>query len=88
MKDFNLIEDNLDKCKKYHDLYIIGKRGNLDSMRKKIKNWDAGDNSEASLLIYNADILSESIAWKNVKKNSKGLFIQHSTGRIYLDEFK
>jgi len=88
MKDFNLIEDNLNKCKRYGDLYIIGKRGDLNSMREEIKNWDAGNNTEASVLIYNADILSESIAWKNVKQNSKGKFIQHLTGRIYINEFK
>ena len=85
MKEFNLILDNLGSCKRCDNYYIIGVKGNIQEMFEKKTNWDAGDNTKASVLIYNSD--NDSIAWKNVKTSSKGYFINLS-GRIYLEDFK
>ena len=85
MNPFNLIQDNLGNCKRCDNYYIIGLKGNLQEMYDKKKNWDAGDNTKASVLIYNSD--TDSIAWKNVKVSSKGYYINLS-GRIYLESFK
>lgn len=85
MLDFNLIEDNLDSCKRYGDYYIIGQKGRKKEMTVKKRYWDSGDNTKQQILIYN--LQNQTIAWKNVKKSSKGYFI-NLNGRCYLDEFK
>ena len=84
MKEFNLIKDNLNDCKKYNHFYIIGFEGNLQEMRDKKRNWDAGDNTKGMLLIYNSH--NDTIAWKMVKVSKKGHFVNLS-GRVYLDDF-
>jgi hypothetical protein len=84
MENFNIITDNLSSCKSYGVFYIIGKCGDINKMRDKKQNWDAGDNTECMLLIYNKQ--NDTIAWKFVKRSNKGFYIQMDQ-RIYLDDF-
>jgi len=83
--NFNLIEDNLHKFPKFRNYYIIGIEGDVNGMENKKAYWDAGDNTKCNVLIYN--LTEKTIAWKYVKKSTKGLFINQKGKRLYLSEF-